>query len=63
MDNRSYHLHEAKVAKENAEWHDKRANDAISRGDFSAAKDYAARAASYRKSQQGHIDTSKKCTK
>lgn len=63
VDDRSYHLHEAQVAKENAEWHDKRANDAISRGDLSAAKDHAARAASYKKAQQDHIDTSKKCTK
>lgn len=63
VDDRSYHLHEAQVAKENAEWHDKRANDAIARGDLSAAKDHAARAASYRKEQQDHINTSKKCTK
>lgn len=63
VDNRSYHLHEAQVAKENAEWHDKRANDAIAKGDLSAAKDHASRAASYRKAQQDHIDTSKKCTK
>jgi hypothetical protein len=63
VDDRSYHLHEAQVAKENAEWHDKRANDAIARGDLSAAKDHASRAASYRKEQQEHIDTSKKCTK
>ena len=63
VDNRSYHLHEAQVAKENAEWHDKRANDALARGDVSAAKDHADRAASYRREQQEHIDTSKKCTK
>lgn len=63
VDNRSYHLHEAQVSKENAEWHDKRANEAIARGDLSAAKDHASRAASYRKAQQEHIDTSKKCTK
>lgn len=63
VDNRSYHLHEAQVAKENADWHDKRANEAISRGDLSAAKDHAARAASYRRAQQEHINTAKKCTK
>lgn len=63
VDDRSYHLREAQEAKENAEWHDKRANDAIARGDLSAARDHASRAASYRKSQQDHIDTSKKCTK
>lgn len=63
VNNRSYHLHEAQVAKENADWHDKRANEAISRGDLSAAKDHAARAASYRRAQQEHINTAKKCTK
>lgn len=63
VDDRAYHLREAQVAKENAEWHDKRANDAIARGDLSSARDHAARAASYRKSQQDHIATSKKCTK
>ena len=63
VDNRSYHIHEAQVVKENAEWHDKRANGAIARGDLSAAKDHASRAASYRKAQQEHINTSKKCTK
>lgn len=63
VDNRSHHLHEAQVAKENADWHDKRANEAIARGDLSAAKDHAQRAASYRRSQQEHINTAKKCTK
>ena len=53
----------AKEAKENAEWHEKRSNDCIARGDLAGAKDHAARAASYRKAQQDAIAASKKCTK
>lgn len=63
VDNRSHHLHEAQVAKENADWHDKMAKEAIARGDLSAAKDHSQRAASYRRAQQEHINTAKKCTK
>lgn len=54
IDDRAYHLKKAQIAKENAEWHDKRADDAIARGDLPAAKSHA-----YRKEQQDHIATSK----
>ena len=63
VDNRATQLHWAQEAKENAEWHEKRANDCIARGDLSGAKDHAARAASYRKQEHDCIAASKKCTK
>lgn len=63
IDNKATQLKYAQEAKENAEWHDKRANDCIARGDLAGAKDHAARAASYRKAQQDAIAASKKCTK
>ena len=63
IDNKSAQLKYAQEAKENAEWHDKRADDCIARGDLSGAKDHAARAASYRRAEQDAIAASKKCTK
>lgn len=63
IDNKAAQLHYAQEAKENAEWHEKRSNDCIARGDLAGAKDHAARAASYRKAQQDAIAASKKCTK
>lgn len=63
IDNRAAQLKYAQEAKENAEWHEKRSKDAISRGDLSAARDHADRAASYRKQERDAIAASKKCTK
>lgn len=63
IDNREAQLRYAQIAKENAEWHDKRANDCIARGDLAGAKDHAGRAASYRREQEEAIAASKKCTK
>ncbi len=63
VDDRAYHLREAQTAKENAEWHHKRANNAIERGDMSAARDHNSKAQSYEKSYRDHLDTAKKCTK
>lgn len=63
IDSKAAQLHYAQEAKENAEWHEKRSNDCIARGDLAGAKDHAARAASYRKAQQDAIAASKKCTK
>lgn len=63
IDNRATHLQWAKEAKENAEWHEKRSNDAIARGDLTAAKDHADRAASYRRKERDEIAISKSCTK
>lgn len=63
IDDRAAQLRYAKDAKENAEWHEKRSNDAIARGDLSSAKDHADRAASYRRAEKEAIEASKKCTK
>ena len=63
IDNKAVQLKYAQEAKENAEWHEKRSNDCIARGDLAGAKDHAARAASYRKAEQDAIAASKKCTK
>ena len=56
-------MHYAQEAKENAEWHEKRSNDAIARGDMAAARKHAESAASYRKAERDAIAASKKCTK
>lgn len=63
IDNRAVQLQYAQEAKENAEWHEKRSNDCIARGDLAGAKDHATRAASYRKAERDAIAASKKCTK
>ena len=63
IDNRAVQLKYAQEAKENAEWHEKRSKDAISRGDLTAARDHADRAALYRKQERDAIAASKKCTK
>lgn len=63
IDNRAAQLEYAQKAKENAEWHEKRANDCVARGDLAGAKDHAARAAIYRREQEEAIAASKKCTK
>lgn len=63
VDNRSYHLREAQDAKETAEWHHKRANAAIARGDLSAARDHNSRAELYEKSHRDHLKSASKCTK
>lgn len=63
IDNKATQLHYAQEAKENAEWHEKRSNDCIARGDLAGAKDHAARAASYRRAERDAIAASKKCTK
>ena len=63
VDNRATQLHYAQEAKENAEWHEKRSNDCIARGDLAGAKDHAERAASYRRAERDAIAASKKCTK
>lgn len=63
VDDSAYHLREAQTAKENSEWHHKRANEAIDRGDLSAARDHNSRAKNYEKSYRDHLDTAKKCTK
>lgn len=63
VDDRAYHLRAAQDAKESAEWHHKRADEAIARGDLSAARDHNSKAELYEKSRRDHLDSAKKCTK
>lgn len=63
VDDRAYHLHEANTAKEWAEWHHKRASEAIAKGDLSSAKDHNSRAESYEQQAKDHLDSASKCTK
>lgn len=63
VNDKAYHLKEAQTAKEWAEWHHKRELEAIKRGDLSAAKDHASKAASYERQAKEHIESSSKCTK
>lgn len=59
-DDKAYHLREAQTAKEWAEWHYKRANEAISKGDLSSAKDHNSRAESYERKAKEHLDAASK---
>lgn len=59
----SYHLDKAESAQHNAEWHEKRAEAAIARGDLSAAKEHTSKAASFRKWEQEHIKSAQRSTK
>ena len=61
--NFGYHLKEAQTAKEWAEWHHKRANEAIAKGDVSSAKDHNSRAQSYERQAKEHFESASKCTK
>ena len=63
VNDRSYHLHEARTAKENAEWHHKRANEAIARGDLSQAHDHESSASMYERSCRDYLDTAARCSK
>lgn len=63
VDDKAYHLREAQTAKEWAEWHHKRANEAISKGDLSSAKDHNSRAQSYERQAKEHRESASKCTK
>ena len=63
VDDRAYHLREAQSAQESAEWHHKRADAAIERGDMSSARDHNARAEGYEKARKDHLAAAKKCTK
>lgn len=47
VDDKSWHLKQAQTAKEWTEWHYKRANEAMSKGDISSAKDHTSISKSY----------------
>lgn len=63
VNDKSYHLDKAESAQHNAEWHEKRAEAAIARGDLSAAKEHASKAESFRKWEQDHIKSAQRSTK
>lgn len=63
VNDKSYHLDKAESAQHNAEWHEKRADAAIARGDLSAAKEHASKAESFRKWEQDHIKSAQRSTK
>ena len=62
-DDKAYHLRKAQEAKEWAEWHEKRVEEATRKDDISSAKDHADRAASYRRKQKEELEIANKCTK
>lgn len=63
VNDKSYHLDKAESAQHNADWHEKRAEAAIARGDLSAAKEHTSKAASFRKWEQDHIKSAQRSTK
>lgn len=63
INDKEWHLKEADAAQKNVEYHEKRTNEAIARGDLSAAKDHESSAARYRKQEQEHIKSAQKSTK
>lgn len=63
VNDKSYHIGKAESAQHNAEWHEKRAEAAMARGDLRAAKDHADKAASFRKWEQDHIKSAQRSTK
>ena len=63
INDKEWNLKEAHAAQKNAEYHEKRTNAAIARGDLSAAKDHESSAARYRKQEQEHIKSAQKSTK
>lgn len=60
-DDKAYHLKEAQTAKEWAEWHHKRANLAIEKGDLSSARDHNSRAETYERKAKEHLESASKC--
>lgn len=63
VNDKSYHLSKAEAAQHNAEWHEKRAEAAIARGDLSAAKEHTSKAESFRKWEKDHIQSAQRSTK
>ena len=63
VNDKSYHLGKAESAQHNAEWHEKRAEAAMARGDLRAAKDHTDKATSFRKWEQDHIKSAQRSTK
>ena len=63
VDDKAYYLREAQTAKEWVEWHYKRADEAIAKGDLSSAKDHNSSAQLYERQAKEHLESASKCTK
>ena len=63
VNDKAYNLGKAESAQHNAEWHEKRAEAAMARGDLSAANEHSAKAASFRKWEQDYIKSAQQSTK
>lgn len=63
INDKSWHLKEAQLAKEQADWHRKEADKAMKNGDVSSARDHASKAKEYDKKYNEHIQDASKCTK
>lgn len=63
INDKSWHLTEAQLAKEQADWHRKEADKAMKNGDVSSARDHASKAKEYDKKYNEHIQDAEKCTK
>ena len=63
IDDREYHLKEARNAQGNVEYYQKQARAAFDRGDFSAAKSHTQMAESCERTRCEHLESAKKCTK
>lgn len=63
VDDKAWHLKNAQSARETAEWYNKRANNALEKGDLGAAKDYSRTAQMYENQAKEETKTAQKCTK
>lgn len=63
IDDRKWHMDEAKKADEEANYHQKEASKAAGRGDYSKAKDHERTAQSYRQKAADHRKSASQCSK
>lgn len=63
VNNKAWNLKKAKENYDWEQWHLKRSQEAIRRGDMTSAKDHAARAKSYHIAGDNYIYDAKKSTK
>ena len=63
VNDRAWNLKQAKNRRENGEWHVKKANEALRRGDMTAYKDYMRRSQPYFKEAEDYMASARKSTK
>lgn len=63
INDRAWNLKQAKARKEYGDWHVKRANEALKRGDTSGYKDHMSRAKPYYKEYESYMDSARRSTK